>query len=127
MKHLNRLILDGNLLSQRACDRMKKAYVTCSSLGKLQNQEDNRFLFFIVKKCYEKDNALSCVRADNYCTNNIDGVFTLSKRSYYDVRKAEDVVEPPQDFINLLNQPDMKRKIGAADMVFEECADAPVS
>ncbi|KAG1631373.1 hypothetical protein G6F44_011043 [Rhizopus delemar] len=100
----------GNLLSQRACDRMKKAYVTCSSL---------------VKKCYEKDNALSCVRADNYCTNNIDGVFALSKRSYYDVRKAEDVVEPPQDFINLLNQPDMKRKIGAADMVFEECADAP--
>ncbi|KAG1187514.1 hypothetical protein G6F36_005367 [Rhizopus arrhizus] len=100
----------GQLLSQLACDRMKKAYVTCSSL---------------VKKCYEKDSALSCVRADNYCTNNIDGVFSLSKRSYYDVRKEEDVVEPPQDFINLLNQPDMKRKIGAADMLFEECADAP--
>lgn len=80
-----------------------------------------------MKKCYEKDSALSCVRADNYCTNNIDGVFSLSKRSYYDVRKEEDVVEPPQDFINLLNQPDIKRKIGAADMLFEECADAPVS
>ncbi len=64
-----------------------------------------------MKKCYEKDSALSCVRADNYCTNNIDGVFSLSKRSYYDVRKEEDVVEPPQDFINLLNQPDIKRNL----------------
>lgn len=90
-------------------------------------KKGNLNIILIVQECYETDDSRLCFQADNYCTSNIDGVFGQSHRSYYDIRKPEGTVEPPQDYISLLNQADLQKAIGVNPMRFEECANGPVS
>ncbi|CEI85808.1 hypothetical protein RMCBS344292_00259 [Rhizopus microsporus] len=100
----------GPVLPPNSCHRMDLAYRQCAQF---------------IQECYETDDSRLCFQADNYCTSNIDGVFGQSHRSYYDIRKPEGTVEPPQDYISLLNQADLQKAIGVNPMRFEECANGP--
>lgn len=64
--------------------------------------------------------------ADRYCTDNIDGLFLSSGRNYYDVRKGYAVIDPPEDYIFLLNDPKIQHQIGVESIQFEQCAEEPV-
>lgn len=65
--------------------------------------------------------------ADRYCTDNIDGLFQTSNRNFYDVRVGYEVIDPPEDYIFILNNPQIQREIGVESIPFKQCADKPVS
>lgn len=64
--------------------------------------------------------------ADRYCATNVEGLFESSGRNFYDVRKSSRSVDPPTDFVRLLNSPQLQKEIGANAQLFEECSDRPV-
>ncbi|OAC98920.1 hypothetical protein MUCCIDRAFT_149491, partial [Mucor lusitanicus CBS 277.49] len=80
----------------------------------------------IVEKCYSSNRRNDCVAADGYCNANVDGLFSRSGRNVYDVRQSSSTVTPPEDFINLLDHPDLQRAIGVKHMKYQQCADPPV-
>ncbi|GAA5803990.1 hypothetical protein HPULCUR_009475 [Helicostylum pulchrum] len=77
------------------------------------------------EECYSSNDKFSCVIADRYCTDNIDGLFLSSGRNYYDVRKGYAVIDPPEDYIFLLNDPKIQHQIGVESIQFEQCAEEP--
>ncbi|CEP10508.1 hypothetical protein [Parasitella parasitica] len=77
------------------------------------------------EKCYASNNRQDCVAADNYCNVNVDGLFYLSGRNVYDVRQPSTVTTPPEDFIQLLDHPNLQKAIGVERMKYQECADKP--
>lgn len=83
-------------------------------------------ILWIVEDCYKTNLQSACVKAQNYCSLNIDGIFEKSDRNYYDVRQGSAVITPPADYVYILNDPDFQREIGVESRKFEECADKPV-
>ncbi|KAI8638022.1 Alpha/Beta hydrolase protein [Parasitella parasitica] len=100
----------GQLLPEHICHRMKENYKHCSKL---------------IEGCYASSSRRDCIAADNYCNANVDGLFYLSGRNVYDVRQSSTVTTPPDDFIRLLDHPDLQQAIGVDRMKYQECADTP--
>ncbi|KAI9366561.1 prepro-carboxypeptidase Z [Pilaira anomala] len=100
----------GPLVTQKVCEMMKGNYLRCAKL---------------VEECYKTDDKRACVAADRYCTDNIDGLFQTSNRNFYDVRVGYEVIDPPEDYIFILNNPKIQREIGVESIPFKQCADKP--
>ncbi|KAK4509551.1 uncharacterized protein ATC70_007904 [Mucor velutinosus] len=100
----------GQLLPEYLCAQMRTNYKRCAKL---------------IEKCYASNRRNDCVAADGYCNANVDGLFSRSGRNVYDVRQSSSTVTPPEDFINLLDLPDLQRAIGVKHMKYQQCADPP--
>ncbi|KAI7895973.1 prepro-carboxypeptidase Z [Mucor mucedo] len=100
----------GPLVSSDVCEQMKGNYPTCAKL---------------IERCYETDEQYACVAADRYCTENIDLLFQTSGLNYYDVRKGSREIDPPEDYVRILNNPEFQQAIGVESLKFEQCAERP--
>ncbi|RCI01730.1 hypothetical protein CU098_002756, partial [Rhizopus stolonifer] len=100
----------GQLLPTSICERMRRNYNVCARY---------------IEACYASDTTEDCTAADRYCSRNIDALFNRSGRNVYDVRRISSSIEPPEDFITLLNRPDIQQTLGAEPRKFEQCSDRP--
>ncbi|KAI8370929.1 carboxypeptidase S1, partial [Blakeslea trispora] len=98
----------GSFLSDSHCQTMSENAVVCKRM---------------ISRCYETNSSNDCSAADNYCSRNIDGVFSGTGRNFYDVRKSSSVIEPPEDYLKILDKPDIQRMLGVDSRRFVECGD----
>lgn len=76
---------------------------------------------FLAQTCYDTGTNKDCIKADEYCTENVQDIYDHSNRSYYDIRTT---VEVPSTYVSFLNQTSTRELIGAKPW-YQECADAP--
>ncbi|CAO3598108.1 unnamed protein product [Absidia cylindrospora] len=74
----------------------------------------------LVKKCYKSGDTDDCSNADDFCGQNIEGVYENSGKSYYDVRTSEAI---PSTYIKFLNSESTKKLIGATQS-YQECSNS---
>ncbi|KAI8365020.1 prepro-carboxypeptidase Z [Choanephora cucurbitarum] len=102
----------GPLLSDSLCESMRGNAVGCKQLS---------------NKCYNTNTVVDCIAADAFCSRNVDSVFLSSGRNFYDVRKKSNIVEPPEDYLNILDSPKVQHILGVDSRKFIQCGDKSVS
>ena len=105
--------LDGPVLSKVDCDAMERNYPTCSSKSNFYRMSFRRLMMFSVEKCHRTGRNQDCVDADSYCTQNIEGIYEKSHRSYYDIRARSAIRNSTGTYIPYLNQTETRALIGA--------------
>ncbi|KXN82867.1 Carboxypeptidase S1 [Leucoagaricus sp. SymC.cos] len=77
--------------------------------------------------CYDAGNLTAsnkiCRDADNFCVENVF-VPAVGDRDSDDLRQNSSALFPPEFYIDFLNQPQIRSKIGA-EVKYSECPDAP--
>ncbi|KAI8325500.1 peptidase S10, serine carboxypeptidase, partial [Martensiomyces pterosporus] len=101
------------ILNQETCRSMDAAYPTCARL---------------TKACYSQQSNLTCVPAQTYCINNIEGEYFKSGRNPYDIRRpCKDqnmCYEIDGDIDTYLNNPAVQKELGAEVSKFESCSES---
>lgn len=76
-----------------------------------------------IKACDESGTNSACANADNVCNSGIQNPITRDADfDVYDIRESSDNPNPPDTYMSYLNDPDVKKAIGAQSK-YEECSD----
>ncbi|KAI8062262.1 carboxypeptidase S1, CPD-S1 [Gongronella butleri] len=80
---------------QMACN---SSYGSVLSDSDCQTMRDNTPQ---LQQCYDSGDDQDCVNADNFCSQNVEGVYDNSGKSYYDVRTSAEIPSTYEKFLTL--------------------------
>ncbi|ORX52748.1 prepro-carboxypeptidase Z [Hesseltinella vesiculosa] len=93
----------GSVLPEQYCKAMNDALPRCTKL---------------TETCYKTNSKRDCVKAQNFCADNIEGQYQFSNKSYYDVRSPDSA---PSNYIQFINTTATRDLIGAK-VPYTECS-----
>ncbi|KAI8060608.1 prepro-carboxypeptidase Z [Gongronella butleri] len=94
----------GSVLPAKDCQTMLDNQPKCTKL---------------TKTCYKTNSVKDCVKAQNFCADQVEGIYYNSNRSAYDVRTSESI---PNTYIKFINSTATMDLIGAKTH-YTECSD----
>ncbi|KAF2111581.1 carboxypeptidase S1 [Lophiotrema nucula] len=101
-----------------------KPLITSSQYTQYMNSFQQQCLPAI-QSCASKGTNSACQKADNTCSQTIEGPLTNNANfDVYDIRAPSNDPEPPENYATYLTRSDVVKAIGAKS-TYQECPDAP--